>query len=164
MQRIIVFGGVASGKTTFSRKLSKTLKIPIYTTDDMVYKSIGKEKYSDEERDNNLKKIVNEKEWVLEGVHGGEWLTSAVKRAELIIILDINILIRYYRVFKRYFERRNSENPDTLRDTLKLASWVYEYKSKNFREHIAHARRNKVRFVILRSKADVLRSLKVLKN
>ena len=51
--RLIIFGGTGSGKTTLAKHLSKKLKIPYYTTDQMVYKhpKSYKEKYSQKEKE-----------------------------------------------------------------------------------------------------------------
>ena len=153
--RIFIVGGTGSGKTTLAKQLSKILRIHYYSTDDFIYKKKWETKYSEKERDNKVKAFANKEKWIIEGVHGGEWMSPLFKKAELVIILLINKLVLFKRITKRSIKRRRSNTPDSIRDTIKLLYWAHIYKKDKFLVHKQMIGDYKKRFIVLRSNKEI---------
>jgi len=157
-KRIIIFGGTGSGKTTLARALSSKTGIPYYTTDYMVYKQIGKQKYSEKERDKILKAIIQKQKWIIEGVHAREWILPAVSKAEFVILIDLNKLTLFKRVTLRYF-REKKVHYQNLRDLFKMIYWANIYKKDSLILHKNHIDYFKKKHIILKSIKEVTKFL-----
>ena len=153
-KRILVFGGTGSGKTTLARKLSRSLKIPCYSTDQMVYKKLGRVKYPEKERIEKLKQTAKKTKWIIEGVQGDDWLIPAVKRADFIIILDFRKLTLFKRVIKRYFQRKKRYY-DSPKDLARMIYFASLYKRGSYLEHKEYIRKNKKDHIILKNNEKV---------
>lgn len=66
MKKVIVIGCPGSGKSTFSRKLSKATGIPLFYLD-MIHHKPDRTIYSREEFDTKLKQIMGYDEWIIDG-------------------------------------------------------------------------------------------------
>ncbi len=154
--RIYIFGGTGSGKTTLAKKLSSLLKIPYFTTDEFIYKNNWSEKFTGKQRDTKLKKASNNKKWIFEGVHRGDWILPAFKKSELVIILNISRLILLKRALTRYIKRKLGfeKNPkkEKLTDILILIKYVWIYKNDNFIYPKNMVKKHKKNFIILYNK------------
>lgn len=151
--RIIVFGATGSGKTTLAKELSKVLSTPSYSTDDFVYKKKWKEKYSDKERNSCIRRISKMKKWIVEGVHDGEWLIPLLKKSNVIILLDINKFLLWYRVTKRYLlhEKRHYRG---LQSLARMIYWATVYKKDSYIKHTAFIKKYGKTTFIFRSFRD----------
>lgn len=154
VKRVVIFGGTGSGKSTLAQQLSKITKIPHYSTDNFVYQRKGREKYTESQQEKNLIRVANKNKWIIEGVHGGEWVIPAVERAELIIILDIGRLTLYKRVIRRYFSREK-KHYENLKDLWKMLYWAHIYKNDNYLRHSKFITDFKKEYLILRNKEEI---------
>lgn len=66
MKKIIVIGCPGSGKSTFSRKLSSKLGIPLYHLD-LIFHKPDKTMYTDLEFDEKLQQLMESESWILDG-------------------------------------------------------------------------------------------------
>ncbi len=66
MKKVIVIGCPGSGKSTFSRELSKLTGIPLFYLD-MIFHKPDKTICSEEEFDTKLNQIMANDEWILDG-------------------------------------------------------------------------------------------------
>ena len=66
--KILIVGSVGSGKSTYSKKLSKELNIPRYEIDSIVHDDINKIKRTDAEQMKIIDKINNNMDWIIEGI------------------------------------------------------------------------------------------------
>ena len=123
-KKIIIFGLTGSGKTTLANKLSKILKIKSYCTDDLVYKRRWDIKVSEKEFKEKLNRIVKKDKWIIEGVYS-KWMNQILKKADLVISLDIKKPILMKRVIKRSKKQNNS-----LKEILKLIYKIFRWNSK----------------------------------
>ncbi len=121
-KKIIVFGLTASGKTTLARKISQILKIKIYHTDNFAYIKKWTKKATEEEFMKKLKEAVKKEKWILEGVHS-EWMSKAIKKADLVIFINPNKIT----LAKRVLKRSKKKGKDNSRARLKLIYWVYRW-------------------------------------
>lgn len=88
--KIIVIGCPGSGKSTFSKKLSKILNLPIYHLDMLYHNSDGTH-ISKEELEEKLKTIFKENNnWIIDGNYQ-RTLEMRMKECDTIILLDYPI-------------------------------------------------------------------------
>lgn len=69
--KILIFGSVASGKTTLAKKLSKELNIIYYEGDCIAWGSLNEQRYkrSNEEQKEVIDKINKNSSWIIEGTY-----------------------------------------------------------------------------------------------
>ena len=86
MKKIIVIGCPGSGKSTFSKKLQKMYNLPLYHLD-LIWNKPDKTTISREEFDQELDKIFNTDNWIIDGNYQ-RTLETRIKEAEAIFLLD----------------------------------------------------------------------------
>jgi len=91
-------------------------------------------------RDQELASIVARDGWIIEGVYYG-WLASSFAAADIIVALTPSIMVRHWRVLKRYVLRKAgriaSPQEESLADLWRLLRWSHTYDV----QHLAQARR-----------------------
>ncbi len=119
--KILIVGSVASGKSTFARKLSQVLDIKCYEIDLVVHDDKNNYKRSDIEQKKIFNTINKEKNWIIEGTlrHNQDYL---IDMADRIIFIDTANYIRKWRIFTRY-----------IKQSLKLEKCNYEVNLKMIR-------------------------------
>ncbi|KAB7671306.1 DNA topology modulation protein FlaR [Bacillus sp. B1-b2] len=107
-KKIHIIGSVGSGKTTLAKTLSKTLNIPFYELDNVVWVrgDNGDVKRTEIEREAYLQTLVKTESWIIEGVHQEDWVAISFQYADIIIFLDPNYMIRIFRIIKRYGKQK----------------------------------------------------------
>lgn len=110
MKRIMVIGCSGSGKSTFSKKLSEILKIPVVHLDQKYWKPNWIESSETEWR-KTISEIVKEDEWVMDGNYSGTW-DLRIPRADTIIFLDQSTYVCLYRVTKRIIDNYGKTRSD----------------------------------------------------
>jgi len=108
--KIYIVGSVSSGKSTLAKKLSKTLKIPYQSLDEIVHihdksNPWGNRKREVEERDNLFYSVIKQPEWIIEDV-GRPCFEEGLNRADTIVLLEIFTKVRNYRIIKRWIKQR----------------------------------------------------------
>ena len=118
--KIRILGPCGSGKSTIAREISKKYKIPYFELDDVVWnrESINT-RHSINKRDSLLKEIVSKKSWIIEGSHS-TWTINTFSESDLIFFLTPHVLIRDYRIMKRFFLSR-----------LGIVKWRYKQSVSN---------------------------------
>lgn len=87
-KKIIVVGSPGSGKSYFSKKLSKILNIPVYHMDNIYWRE-DKTYISREELVHSIEDIMKEEQWIIDGNYFST-MDQRVQRAETIIYLDFD--------------------------------------------------------------------------
>ncbi|HBS46146.1 MAG TPA: hypothetical protein DEA91_19770 [Paenibacillus sp.] len=104
--KIRIIGACGSGKSYIARELSKKYGVDYYQTDNLVWdRSAQNLRYSAEARDAQLEEILGKPSWILEGAHY-KWGHESFEKADLIIILKPNKVVRDLRVFTRFIKTR----------------------------------------------------------
>ena len=133
MRKIIIFGSVGAGKTTFAKRLSKKLKIPFFTTDEMVWNVKTWKRYSRKVCNAKLQEVLGRERWIIEGVHKSDWILPALKEAEIVILLDFEKKILYKNIFRRYKRGRKKKNAyGRVWSFVKLLWWAHGYRSSDY--------------------------------
>ena len=164
-KKIYILGVSGSGKTTLAKKISKKLKIPIYDLDDFFFIRKYDKKRTIEKRREKLKKLIKEKkEWIIEGVYH-DWVSEAIKKAELLIWLNPGKNKISFRILKRYLMRKGKEK-ETFKDVLYLIKWSRKYNendSKTYKKHNEFIKKHKKDTIILKNNKQTREFLNSIK-
>ncbi len=115
VRRIHIIGGPASGKTALARRLGASLDLPVYHLDTVCYEGPLRVRRDLETRSADVSRIASEAAWIAEGTHIW-WTDELLRRAEMIVWLDIPGRIALWRIILRHFE----ENHLSIRRGLQL--------------------------------------------
>lgn len=133
--KLDIIGSVASGKTTLAREISTKYQIPFYEKDNIVWERTlnGDMIRSPEERDRIFQEIVKSDNWIVEG-SPRKSLHESFKYCDYIILLDVNIWTRLFRVFRRWIQQKRGKERYNYKPTLKFLyfniKWVFEFNSE----------------------------------
>lgn len=110
-KRILIHGSAGSGKSTFSRKISKILGLDTIHMD-KEYWNPNWQKPDPVTWHEHQMSIYERESWIIEGGAYIKTMPIRVKRSDFIIYLKFNRLFCLYRCFKRFFMFRNKARPD----------------------------------------------------
>ncbi len=109
--KMVVLGVSASGKSTFARKLSEKLGIPLIHIDELMWNP-GWE-YIGDERTVQLIKEASEKErWIIEGYIEKDARIDLFNKADVLIYLDYPAWLPALRYIKRWWQHRKDPRPE----------------------------------------------------
>ena len=133
INKILVIGSAGSGKTTFSRLLSKKLNLPLIHLDKEYWKA-GWVKPEHNEWVEKVSAILVNDKWIIDGNYGST-LEMRVEKADMIIFLDFKRLVCVSGVLKRVFKNRKKQRddlPEGCIDKLdfKFLKWVWDFPKK----------------------------------
>lgn len=109
-KKIIIIGNGGSGKSTLGEKLSKNLNIPVYHLDRLTFKT-GWVSVNEIEFTENLKYILSNEKWIVEGWSYNSTIPMRLEAAELIIYLEFNVWLCYWYALKRHIQYTFKQNP-----------------------------------------------------
>jgi len=151
------------GKSTFARRIGDILQINVYHLDTMYWKPGWIEASLDEFR-SVQEKIVENRQWIIEGNYSSTYEVRMV-RADTIIYLELPLYVCLYRVFKRFFQHIGKTRPDMTIGCDEKLDWKFikfiltTYKNRKtvMRERLEYFlnkdAQNKI--VILKSKKEI---------
>ncbi|KAA0546699.1 DNA topology modulation protein FlaR [Bacillus sp. BGMRC 2118] len=159
-KRIRVIGSVASGKTTLSKQLSTKLHIPYYELDNVVWKrtAYGDVRHTDEERDAMMQSITQSEQWIIEGVHSGEWVKCSFEKADVIILLNPHFFVRDGRIIKRFIRQmfgiEGSHYKPTIEMFFKMFKWNRQFE-KEYEQLVEQLSQFDDKLVMISTKREV---------
>lgn len=131
--KILIIGSVASGKTTFAKKLSKELNIDYYEIDSIVHDDENNKKRTPNEQRKIIDKINKFDNWIIEGTLRKN-LFYLLDYADKIIYLDIPINIRKKRIITRFIKQKLKLEKSNYKPTIKMLKdmfkWTYEFEKE----------------------------------
>jgi adenylate kinase family enzyme len=110
MNRIVIIGSPGAGKSTLARRLGRNLRINVIHLDRIFWQPGWKEKPK-ETRIDILEKLVQEKQWIIEGTY----ISSSEPRlraADTIIFLETNLFLCLQRVTMQHYKCQGHPRPD----------------------------------------------------
>jgi GTPase SAR1 family protein len=120
LNKILIVGDAARGKSTLASKISKKLGIPHYATDDFLYEVKFTKVRDRQESIEKINEVFQNKKWIIEGTTR-HLILPGLGSADIIIHLRYkNILTQWLVLMKRYFEI----DYETTKGTLKLMKHV----------------------------------------
>ncbi|MBP0725228.1 topology modulation protein [Bacillus sp. RG28] len=164
MNRIMVLGvSPGVGKSTFARRLSDIIKINVYHLDTMYWKPGWIETSLDEFR-SVQKKVVENRQWIIEGNYTNTYEVR-IEKADTIIYLELPLYVCLYRVFKRFFQHIGKTRPDMTIGCDEKLDWKFikfiltTYKNRKIvmRERLDYFLKKDAqnKIVILKSKKEI---------
>ena len=163
--KIHIIGCSGSGKTYLANALAKKYNIPHFDLDDIQWDN-NAEGYGTkrplEERNALLQEVLNNNEWVIEGVYYA-WVQQSFDEADIIYVLDMPKYLYKSRIIVRSIKRKlgiQQGKRETLKSVYNLLKWTETFRNKNLKEikTILDKYENKV--IWLSSKKDVREIIK----
>ncbi|WP_438446075.1 hypothetical protein [Gorillibacterium sp. sgz5001074] len=132
--KIRIIGPCGSGKSTAARILSEQYGMPAYELDNMVWdrSTPVNKRYPVPIRDALLKAAMSQESWVIEGVDSG-WTGDTFREADLIFVLNPHVLVRDYRIVRRFVRSRTGVEPWNYRQSFRnlwkmIFQWNHGYE------------------------------------
>ena len=160
--KIYIVGPVGSGKTTFAKRMSDKTGIPYFELDSVRFGAGSSEcilnvKREDDELNKIFNVIIDGENWIIEDV-GRPCFEEGLKRANLIILLDMNTGLIMFRIFKRWLKQilnieKSNYKPNIL-NLCKMYKWLFNYKygKDGLKERLLHY---KYKICVLYSKRSI---------
>ncbi|GAD90016.1 hypothetical protein VHA01S_031_00285 [Vibrio halioticoli NBRC 102217] len=160
--KIRVIGGPGSGKTYLSSKISKQIRLPYFSLDDVFWDdSDGFKRRDKETRAQLLDQRLSQQRWVIEGVYYEDWVEHSFVQADLIVVLSTPLYLQLFRILHRFAKRKLRFEPtyrrETVLDLYRLLTWCIDYHSqqRRDRENLLQAHKNKT--VMVRNYDEFIR-------
>ncbi|GIO23240.1 AAA family ATPase [Oceanobacillus sp. J11TS1] len=129
--RIIIIGSPGAGKSTLSTQIAQIGNIPLLHLDSIQW--IDNETNASQATfDAKLKEEIKKDQWVIDGNYA-RTLELRMKRAEMVIWLDLPRSVCLYRILKRYVKNKGKKNPHGNPDRLDFSflRFVWNFKKEN---------------------------------
>lgn len=168
MNKILIVGIVASGKSTFSKKLALFLDINCYELDQIVHKEINgvRKKLNSFDQMEIINKIDDLGEWIFEGVHR-ESYKELYNKADLIIFLDMPLYLRVFRIFLRIIKQNLKIEKCHYKPNFQMLKWMIKWTKdfeKDRAEYNLFLNNYLEKLVIINNKRELNKYLKEQKN
>lgn len=126
--KILIFGIVASGKTTLARKLSKELNIPYYEGDCIAWGFPNEKRYkrSYEEQERIITKINENESWIIEGTYR-ESQRLVYDLTDKIIFLDTPLYKRKLRIITRFIKQKTGREKSNYKPTFEMLKFMFKW-------------------------------------
>ncbi|MBQ3109790.1 MAG: DNA topology modulation protein [Clostridia bacterium] len=133
MQKILIIGSPGSGKSTFGRRLSKKLNIPLVHLDSLFWKA-GWVESEREEFDTLLLSELKKDKWIIDGNYS-RTMEMRLKYADTVIFFDYNRFLCLWRVIKRVVTNYGKVRFDMPKGCPERFDWeflkyVYKFNDK----------------------------------
>ena len=105
--------------------------------------------------------ITQEPAWIIEGVYYG-WLRPSFARADRIFVLRPHVVLRDWRLVKRFVSRKCGNKPtkhESLLDLYQLIRWNHTYDSEHLRSALEGMQEFTHKIIACRGAKDVLGSV-----
>lgn len=169
MKKIAVIGCGGAGKSTFSRRLSEILKIPVCHLDKLFWKP-GWTPTPNDEWDDLIKNLVSKEEWILDGNYG-RTMDIRLANADTIIFLNMPMYLCIYRIIKRRLMYNGTSRPDMNEGCpekldINFIKWVWGYNKNKKPEILSKLNKfsNQKNIIIFNNSSEIDSFIYDLKN
>ena len=164
--RIFIIGPSGSGKSFLAEKISKKLGISHFDLDDIYWIKKPIKRRAKALWKPRLKKIIAKKKWIIEGAFSS-WVGDAIKKAELVVWLDISYKVMSFRLLTRYLKRKLAGKEGPFSGTWYLITYAKKYskrKAKQYKKHKKLMKKYRKKFVLIQNKKQLKQFLGDLKR
>ena len=165
--KIHIIGCSGAGKTYLANALAKKYNIPHFDLDDIQWDN-NAEGYGTkrplEERNALLQEVLNNNEWVIEGVYYA-WVQQSFDEADKIYVLDMPRYLYKSRIIIRSIKRKlgiQQGKRETLKSVYNLLKWTETFQNKNLKEIKTILEKYENKVIWLSSKKDVREIIKAI--
>ena len=134
--KIHIIGGPGSGKSTLAEELSQRYGIPHHNLDELQWDAAAEnygKKRDAAERDALLRGILEQDEWIIEGVYFA-WCAQCFADADRIFLLTVPRAVYRRRIIARFIKRKlglEKGKREKLKDLRALLRWADKYQREN---------------------------------
>ena len=159
MNRIVILGSPGAGKSTLSRTLGAVYNLPVIHLD-RLYWQPDWVATPNEQWDQTVEQLTMEEQWIIDGNYS-RTIDLRLKRAELVILLDMPLWLCLYRVVKRRIKYHKKTRPDLHEACPEkldwdFIRWIWNYRSRSRTRTLGKlAQLQDKRVVILKSRKQV---------
>lgn len=158
--KIRIIGCSGSGKTYFAKRLSEKYNIPYFDLDNIQWddsqNSYGV-KMPIEKRDQLLNDILQQPNWIIEGVYYA-WVQRSFEEADTIYVLDMPKWLYEFRIIKRFLQRKiglEKGKKETVKSVYNLLKWTDTFQNKNMKEIVKILKVHSSKVVYIKSKREI---------
>lgn len=136
MNRVLIIGNMAAGKSTFAKKLQSLTGLELIHLDNLFYNKDGAYKQVDEWVE-IVKETVQKDNWIIDGNYP-HTLTIRANRADTIFLFDLPVISCIINLLKRYFYRsvlkiRQEEKCKAPHNIIWEIKKIWQFKTKRKR-------------------------------
>jgi adenylate kinase family enzyme len=160
MNRIMIIGSAGSGKSTLSQGLGKIFDLPVIHLDRHYWKP-NWVATPNAEWDKVVENFTMREQWIIDGNYS-RTMDIRIRRAELIIYLDMPMWLCIYRVIKRRIMYHKKTRPDLNEECpekldCEFFKWVWNYRRRSGMRTINKLEQvmNQKQVVILKNRTQV---------
>ncbi|BBI33490.1 P-loop NTPase family protein [Cohnella abietis] len=128
MNKVLIIGIVASGKTTLAKRLSKKINVPWYELDSIVHhqSATGRNKRTEDEQVEAIMDIDKDGNWIFEGTDR-ESYQCLYEMADTIIFLDTPLWKRKIRIFVRFLKQKLGVESCQYKPDITMLKMMYKW-------------------------------------
>jgi adenylate kinase family enzyme len=115
----------------------------------------------EESRTEKLNQVFSKEHWIVEGVYY-KWLANSFDDFDLIIILNPPVLMRQWRIFKRFLILKfilGQLRKETLSSFLEMFWWNQKFDNDNMHRILDFTLQHKDKIAFFNNYNDVIRTL-----
>jgi len=165
--KIRIIGACGSGKSYVAKALSHRLNIEYFETDNMIWNRRIMQKFSLEDRDRNLRDILEKDKWIIEGAQY-KWSFESFRRADFIFIIKSSAIKRDMRVLKRFLKMRiRPEEFNYIQSIKELCEMIiqnWEYDKRTYYDILDTTESLKDKRLVVRDNLEILRYFEKVTN
>lgn len=114
MTKIAIIGGSGAGKSTLALRLGQQLNLTVHHIDKMYWRP-NWQKRGESDFLAAAKDVLDQESWVFDGYPAQFWQNHA-QALDMVIFVDTNYFVRFWRAFSRDFKNNNKTRPDGPED------------------------------------------------
>lgn len=127
-KRILIQGSSGGGKSTLATELGAILNLPVIHLDKEYWQPGWTQPNSEEWHAKQIE-FINRENWIIEGGIYKKALPLRVQAADLIIFIELNRFLCFYRALKRFITNKINQNPQVAHGCsekfdLSFAKWI----------------------------------------
>jgi adenylate kinase family enzyme len=134
MNKALILGCSGSGKSTFSKQLSKARELPLIHLDSLFWKS-GWIASIDEEWNQTIAELVRKDQYIMDGNYS-RTISIRMKEADTIFFFDFSRYLCVYRAIKRRIINHGKTRSDMAagckeKIDLEFIKWIWNFKNRS---------------------------------